>query len=51
VSILDKDSGAKALLELAGKKQHSEGIRDLEEDEAPLTEEMKKKMNVIPKMM
>ena len=51
VSILDRDAGAKAILELAGKKQHSEGIRDLEEDEAPMSEEMKKKMNVIPKMM
>ncbi|XP_045192773.2 MTOR-associated protein MEAK7-like [Mercenaria mercenaria] len=51
VSILDKDVGAKAILELAGRKQHSEGIRELEEEEAPMTEEMKKKMNTIPKMM
>lgn len=49
-SILDKDVEARAILELAGKKQHSEGIRELTEEEAPMTEEMKKKMNTIPKM-
>nr|CAD7394116.1 unnamed protein product [Timema cristinae] len=32
-SILDADLGAKALLEMVGRKQHSEGIRELEVDE------------------
>ncbi|KAJ8868863.1 hypothetical protein PR048_030404 [Dryococelus australis] len=32
-SILDVDLGAKALLELVGKSQHSEGIREIDADE------------------
>ena len=48
VSILDKDVEAKAILELAGRKQHSEGLRDLTEDEPEMTAEMKRKMNTIP---
>ena len=50
-SILDKDVAAKAILEMAGKKQHSEGLRDLAEDEGILSDEMKKKMNTIPKLL
>ena len=50
MSILDVDVEAKAILELAGRKQHSEGLRELAEDEPVMTEEMKKKMNTIPKM-
>ncbi|WAR12882.1 MEAK7-like protein, partial [Mya arenaria] len=49
-SILDKDSGAKAILELAGRKHHSEGLRELREDEE-MTDEMKRKMNTIPKLL
>lgn len=49
ISILDKDATAKAILELAGKTRHSEGVRDMTEDEE-MSEEMKQKMNVIPKM-
>ena len=30
-SILDKDNTAKAVLEMAGRKQHSEGLREPEE--------------------
>ncbi len=30
-SILDKDNIAKALLEIAGKKQHSDGLREPED--------------------
>ncbi|KAL3860468.1 hypothetical protein ACJMK2_010591 [Sinanodonta woodiana] len=47
-SILDKDATAKAFLELAGKSQVSEGLREPMEEE--MSEEMKKKMNTIPKM-
>ncbi|KAH3772580.1 MTOR-associated protein MEAK7-like [Dreissena polymorpha] len=50
-SILDKDLAAKAILELAGKTQHSEGIRDLIEDEPEMSAEMKRKMNTIPKLL
>ncbi|KAL4234356.1 TLD domain-containing protein 1 [Mactra antiquata] len=50
-SILDKDVAAKAILELAGKKQHSEGLRELAEDEKEMTEEEKKKFNTIPKLL
>ena len=50
MSALDKNLEAKAILEMAGKPQLSEGIRELEEDEPPMTEEMKRKMNTIPKL-
>ena len=50
-SALDKNIEAKAILEMAGKPQLSEGIRELEEDEAPMTEEMKRQMNTIPKLL
>lgn len=50
-SILDKDVEGKAILELAGRKQHSDGLRELGEDEPPMTEEMKRKMNTIPKLL
>lgn len=30
-SILDKDNTAKAVLEMAGRKQHSEGLREPEQ--------------------
>ena len=50
MSALDKNIEAKAILEMAGKPQLSEGIRELEEDE-PMTEEMKQKIKTIPKLL
>ncbi|KAK3086094.1 hypothetical protein FSP39_013480 [Pinctada imbricata] len=49
-SILDRDPESKAMLELIGRHQASEGIRerDLKDEE---TEEMRKKMNTIPKLL
>lgn len=49
-SVLDKDIGAKAILEMAGRKSHSDGLRELGEEECPMTDEMKRKMNTIPSM-
>jgi hypothetical protein len=36
-------------LEILGKQQHSEGFKERDEDEF-VSDEMKKKMNAIPKM-
>lgn len=44
------DTESKAMLEILGKHQHSEGMREREEEE-DLSEEMKRKMNTIPKML
>ena len=44
-----KDTETKAMLEIMGKTRHSEGLKEVEDDE-DMSEEMKKKMNTIPKM-
>lgn len=44
------DTESKAMLEILGKHQHSEGMRERDEEE-DLSEEMKRKMNTIPKML
>ncbi|KAJ8302653.1 hypothetical protein KUTeg_019049 [Tegillarca granosa] len=48
-SILDKEPEAKALLNLIGKEQRSEGFQEREDDD--MSEEMKRKMNTIPKLI
>ncbi|CAG2218258.1 unnamed protein product [Mytilus edulis] len=45
-----QDTESKAMLEILGKHQHSEGYKEREEEE-DMSEEMKKKMNAIPKML
>ena len=50
-SALDTNLEAKAILEMAGKKQHSEGLRDLGEDESKMTDEERRKFNTIPKLL
>lgn len=49
-SILQRDPESKAMLELMGRTQVSEGFKELDEDEDQ-SEEMKKKMNTIPKLL
>ena len=44
-----QDTESKAMLEILGKQQHSEGFKERDEDEF-VSDEMKKKMNAIPKM-
>ena len=44
-----QDTESKAMLEILGKQQHSEGFKERDEDEF-VSDEMKKKMNTIPKM-
>ncbi|KAL5022138.1 hypothetical protein ScPMuIL_001293 [Solemya velum] len=48
-SILDRDPESKAMLELLGKTQVSEGLREPEEE--VMTEELKKKYNTIQKLI
>ena len=50
-SILQGNTESKAMLELIGKTQASEGFRELEDEEEEQTEEMKRKMNTIPKLL
>ena len=50
-SILQGNTESKAMLELIGKTRASEGFRELEDDEVEQTEEMKRKMNTIPKLL
>ena len=50
-SILQGNTESKAMLELIGKTRASEGFRELEDDEEEQTEEMKRKMNTIPKLL
>lgn len=49
-SILQRDPESKAMLELMGRTQVSEGFKELDEDEDQ-SEEMKRKMNTIPKLL
>ncbi|XP_061196760.1 MTOR-associated protein MEAK7-like [Saccostrea echinata] len=49
-SILQSDPESKAMLELLGKTQASEGFREHDEDDDQ-SEEMKRKMNTIPKLL
>ena len=50
-SILQGNTESKAMLELIGKTRASEGFRELEDEEEEQTEEMKRKMNTIPKLL
>ncbi|XP_048762250.1 MTOR-associated protein MEAK7-like [Ostrea edulis] len=49
-SILQSDPESKAMLELLGKTQASEGFREHDDDDDQ-SEEMKRKMNTIPKLL
>lgn len=49
-SILQRDPESKAMLELMGRTQVSEGFKEVDEDEDQ-SEEMKRKMNTIPKLL
>nr|XP_022335964.1 TLD domain-containing protein 1-like [Crassostrea virginica] len=50
-SILQGNTESKAMLELIGKTRASEGFRELEDEEEEQTEEIKRKMNTIPKLL
>ena len=50
-SILQGNTESKAMLELIGKTRASEGFRELADEEEEQTEEMKRKMNTIPKLL